>query len=158
MNVKTMEGLAGASASIQMMSTPMSVAKEAERKGETDKMQRALGYAAGLAEQADQYSEKTGQGMKLDAREAKEKEKKREEELIQARKEEREQLEEQTSFDTAQISEEGKIQAAHKNAASETEEPVSSESMGEAVDLAYSQEGEAVEPGPETGENVDVRV
>lgn len=158
MNVKTMEGLAGASASIQMMSTPMSVAKEAERKGETDKMQRALGYAAGLAEQADQYSEKTGQGMKLDAREAKEKEKKREEELIQARKEEREQLEEQTSFDTAQISEEGKIQAAHKETASETEEPVSSESMGEAVDLDYSQLGEAVEPGPEKGENVDVRV
>ena len=30
MNVKTMEGLAGASASIRMISTPMSVAEEAE--------------------------------------------------------------------------------------------------------------------------------
>ena len=33
MNAKTMEGLAGASTSIRMVSTPMNVAKEAERKG-----------------------------------------------------------------------------------------------------------------------------
>lgn len=75
MNAKTMEGLAGASASINMMSTPMNVAKEAERKGDTEKMQRALGYAAGLAEQAEKYGEKTSQGMKLEAEEAKEQEK-----------------------------------------------------------------------------------
>ena len=46
MNAKTMEGLAGASASMSLISTPMNVAKEAERKGDTDKMQRALGSAA----------------------------------------------------------------------------------------------------------------
>ena len=63
MNAKTMEGLTGASASIHMVSTPMSIAKEAERKGDTEKMKRALGYAAGLVDQADQYSEKTSEGM-----------------------------------------------------------------------------------------------
>ena len=75
MNVKTMEGLAGASASIRMISTPMSVAEEAERKGDTDKMQRALGYAAGMSEQAEAYSEKASQGIEADAKEAKEQEK-----------------------------------------------------------------------------------
>ena len=59
MNVKTMEGLAGASTSVNMLSTPMNVAKEAERKGDVDKMKRALGYAAGVVEQADDYSEKS---------------------------------------------------------------------------------------------------
>ena len=53
MNVKTMEGLAGAGTSISLVSTPMSVAKEAERKGDTEKMKRALSYAAGMTEQAE---------------------------------------------------------------------------------------------------------
>ena len=59
MHAKTMEGLAGASASIQMLSTPMNVAKEAERKGDIDKMKRAMSYAAGLTEQAGEYSQKS---------------------------------------------------------------------------------------------------
>ena len=42
MNIKTMEGLAGANTSIQLISTPMSVAKEAERKGDTEKLKRKL--------------------------------------------------------------------------------------------------------------------
>ena len=73
MHAKTMEGLAGASASIQMLSTPMNVAKEAERKGDIDKMKRAMSYAAGLTEQAGEYSQKSSEGMKLDAQEAKKK-------------------------------------------------------------------------------------
>ena len=95
MNAKTMEGLAGASTSIRMVSTPMNVAKEAERKGDTDKMQRALGYAAQLTNQAEEYSEKTSQGMKLEAEESKEQEKLRQENLDKARKEKREEQEKQ---------------------------------------------------------------
>jgi hypothetical protein len=122
MNVKTMEGLAGAGTSISLVSTPMNVAKEAERKGDTEKMKRALSYAGEMTEQAEGYSEKTSQGMKLDAREAKEQEKLRQEELIKARKEEREKLEKQlqegdgkgteteVSSDSVEISEEGKHQ------------------------------------------------
>ena len=87
MNIKTMEGLAGANTSIQLISTPMSVAKEAERKGDTEKLKRALSYASEMADQAEQYSEKTDEGMKLEAKEAKEQEELRQEELIKARKE-----------------------------------------------------------------------
>ena len=52
MNVKTMEGLAGASTSVSLASTPMNIAKEAERKGDIDKMKRAMGYAAGMMDEA----------------------------------------------------------------------------------------------------------
>ena len=89
MNAKTMEGLAGASTSISMISTPMNIAKEAERKGDTEKMKRAMSYGAEMAGQAEAYSEKTSQGMKLEAEEAKKQEKQQQEDLIRARREER---------------------------------------------------------------------
>ncbi len=163
MNVKTMEGLAGAGTSISLVSTPMNVAKEAERKGDTEKMKRALSYAGEMTEQAEGYSEKTSQGMKLDAREAKEQEKLRQEELIKARKEEREKLEKQlqegdgkgteteVSSDSVEISEEGKDQA--EMAGTSSSAPV--DSSGEAV---YDPSGETAEPEARTGENVDVSV
>ncbi|MCI8982260.1 MAG: hypothetical protein HFG78_07615 [Hungatella sp.] len=161
MNVKTMEGLAGAGTSISLVSTPMSVAKEAERKGDTEKMKRALSYAAGMTEQAEGYSKKTDEGMKLDAKEAKEQEKLRQEELIKARREEREKLEKQlqegegktgdASFDSAEISEEGKHQV-------EAEKTSSSAPADSSQDVAYDKSGEAVEPVLESGENIDVVV
>ena len=161
MNVKTMEGLAGAGTSISMISTPMSVAKEAERKGETDKMVRALGYAAGLKEQAEQYGEKASQGMKLDAKEAREQENLRQEQLIQARKEEREEQEKQiaarsdgtkeSESDSAEISEEGKLLA-------ETAGQVPAGSVEGRQDVTYGRSGEMAEAVQETGEYVDVSV
>ena len=100
MNAKTMEGLAGASASMSLISTPMNVAKEAERKGDTDKMQRALGYAAGMKDQAEEYGKKAEKGMKADAEDAKKQEKLHQEELIEARRKEREETA-PDGFDTA---------------------------------------------------------
>ncbi len=163
MNVKTMEGLAGASASIRMISTPMSVADEAERKGDTDKMQRALGYAAGLREQAEEYGEKASQGMEIEAKEAKEKEKKLQEELKEARIAERKEQEERLQAarqdnspqDTVEISEAGKNQAA---AQAGTSGPDCSDSGASVPDVAYDPFGEVVEAVQETGNNVDVSV
>ena len=163
MHAKTMEGLAGASASIQMLSTPMNVAKEAERKGDIDKMKRAMSYAAGLTEQAGEYSQKSSEGMKLDAQEAK----KKEEELIRARQKEREELEKrieetkqgetkepESSFDSAEISEEGKQQAEaavqHSSAAAD--------STNHTQDVTYDKSGEAAEAVEAIGENVNVSV
>lgn len=159
MNAKTMEGLAGASASIRMAATPMSVAKEAERKGDTDKMQRALGYAAGMTEQAEAYSEKASQGMKADAKEAKEQEKLQQEELIQARKEDREEQEkrieagaaQEASFDSVEFSGEGKQQAEINAAAAS--------GSGDSVqDVVYDKGGTALEAVQQTGENIDVSI
>lgn len=160
MNVKTMEGLTGAGASISLLSTPMNVAKEAESKGDTDKMQRAMGYAAGLKEQAEDYGEKASQGMKLEAKEWKEQEKLQREKLIEARKEEQKTLEkqnqknaaktEESDFDSAKISsQEGKdlAQMAGQTPA------VSMESIG---DVTYGKSGTAAEAVQEAGENVNV--
>lgn len=156
MNVKTMEGLAGASTSIRMISTPMSVADEAERKGDSDKMQRALGYAAGLTEQAADYGEKADEGMKLDAKEAKEKEKLRQEELVEARSKEREELEKRLEAgrqegadpDTVEISAEGRAQA-------EMSGSVLASADG-APAVGYGESAGAAEAALEIGGNVDV--
>ena len=44
MHAKTMEGLAGASMNMKMMNTPFRVYQEAERRGDTSVMERAMGY------------------------------------------------------------------------------------------------------------------
>lgn len=162
MNVKIMEGLAGASSSIQLTAAPMSVAKEAERKGDTDKMQRALGYAAALTEQADAYSEKTSQGMKLDAEEAKKQEELRQEKLAETKKAEAKAQKKQTEaehetgeptkapeYDSAEISEEGKHQ-------SELSGQIAADFVA-AVEATYNPSGAIAEAVQETGNAVDVR-
>lgn len=159
MNVKTMEGLAGAGTSVSMMSIPVNVAKEAERKGEVDKMQRALGYAAELTDQAENYSEKTSQGMKQEAKEAKEQEKLQQEKLIEARRAEREEQEKQAGegtknipengFDSVEISEEGRIAAEMAGqAASDGMEPVQN--------VSYDSSGQGMEAVQAMGMNLDV--
>ena len=161
MNVKTMEGLAGASTSVSLASTPMNIAKEAERKGDIDKMKRAMGSAAGMMDEADQYSEKASQGMKLDAEKAKEQEKLRQEELVKARKEEQEELEkrleEGAKTDSVEISPEGKAQAAETGKA-DAAKPASPDSEGTVPDTTYDSSGVPVEAVQAAGENVDVRV
>ncbi len=161
MNIKTMEGLAGASASMSLISTPMNVAKEAERKGDTDKAQRALGYAAGMKEQAEEYGKKAEKGMKADAEEAKKQEKLLQEEIIEARRREREEQEkrlkgeageETANFDSTDISLEGKLQTETTEAGQTIPE--------EAEDLpekTYDRSGESVELAA-SGMYVDVTV
>ncbi len=164
MNVKTMEGLAGASTSIGMIATPMSVAEEAERKGDTDKMQRALGYAAGLINQADEYGGKTSEGMKLDAKEAKKQEKLRQEKLVEARKEEREEQEERIEegrqegarTDSVEISEEGKELAAAGVTQPATQ--ADPDCGSSAPDITYDSSGMPVEAVQAAGETIDMKV
>lgn len=160
MNVKTMEGLAGAGASISMITTPMNVAKEAECKGDTDKMQRALSYAAGVKDQAEAYQEKASQGMKIDAKEAKKQEEVQQKKLIESRREEREEQAKQTEaktqtrdseFDSVEISQEGADLANSSGQA-----PISS--MDGVPDVVYDMSGEVVEAAQETGQKVDVVV
>ncbi len=170
MNAKTMEGLAGASASMSLISTPMNVAKEAERKGDTDKMQRALGYAAGMKDQAEEYGKKAEKGMKADAEEAKKQDKLHQEELIEARRKEREEQEkrlkgegagsEASSFDSVEISPEGKSQVG----AAEETAPDGFDTAGAAAiadgtgDMVYDKSGESAQSAAAEGTYVDVSV
>ena len=88
MHAKTMEGLAGASMNMKMMNTPFRVYQEAERRGDTSVMERAMGYVGETADKAEDYQKKVEKGMKEEAKEAREKAKSEQENAIRKRKEE----------------------------------------------------------------------
>lgn len=114
MNTKTMEGIVGAKTNMNMVNTPMRVYREAERRGDTGAMERAMGYAGEYTQKAESYRKEAEEGMKEDAKEAREKEKAEREKAIQKRKEQRQEAEKRIeelqnrNTDTVEISEEGK--------------------------------------------------
>lgn len=93
MHVKTMEGLTGASMNMKMLNTPLRVYKDAERRGDTAVMERAMGYVGEFSEKAEDYQKKADEGMKEERKEAREKAKTEQENAIQKRREEREEQE-----------------------------------------------------------------
>lgn len=93
MNTKTMEGLVGANANINLINTPFKVYKDAERRGDTATMERAMGYVVDFSEKAYEYKAEADKGMKEDAKETKEQAKAEREKAIEKRREEREKLE-----------------------------------------------------------------
>ena len=114
MHTKTMEGLIGARTNMEMLNTPFRVYKEARLKGDTAKMEQAMGYMRDCHEAACEYKEKADEGMKKDAEETRKIAEEQREEAIRKRREEREKLEERITenrnadTDTVEISEEGK--------------------------------------------------
>ena len=117
MHTKTMEGLIGARTNMELLNTPFRVFKEARRKGDTAKMEQAMGYMGDFHEDAYEYKEKADEGMKKDVEETRKIAEAQREEAIEKRREERKKLEEQieekrnsdTDTDTVEISEEGKV-------------------------------------------------
>lgn len=95
MNLKTMEGLLGASTNIKMTEAPMRVYREAERRGDIATMDRAMGYAAEFTERAVTYQEETDRGMEEEKEELREKEKKAREEALEKKREEEKEAEKQ---------------------------------------------------------------
>ncbi|MDE7250643.1 MAG: hypothetical protein K2N82_12360 [Lachnospiraceae bacterium] len=96
MNAKTMEGLVGARTNMNLLNTPMRVYKEARLKGDTETMERSIGYVNEFSGKAEEYKSEADKGMEEDARQAREKAKLQREEAIPKRREEREKLEERT--------------------------------------------------------------
>lgn len=92
MRAKTMEGLIGAGVNMDLMNVPIRVYKEARRKNDLGTMERAMGYAGECAKEAEKYKAAADEGMKEDAKDAKEKEKETLEESIEKRKKEREEM------------------------------------------------------------------
>ncbi len=111
MHTKTMEGLVGARTNMNLMNTPMRVFKEARRKGDTETMERAMGYVGDFYDKAEDYKAEADKGMEEDAKEAREKAELQREKAVQKRREEREKLEAQieenrnadTNTDTVEI-------------------------------------------------------
>ncbi len=167
MHTKTMEGLAGASMSMKLMNTPIRVYKEAERRGDTAVMERAMGYASDFADKAEDYQKTTEKGMKEDAKEAREKAKTEQENAIQKRREQREEMEKKIAesrngdTDTVSISESGKAALDGKTDSVQTgaDNGISAEEAADAVKMEpaiYSKSGEKAESEPAANFSVSV--
>ena len=167
MHMKTMEGLAGASTNMKLLNTPFRVYKDAERRGDTAVMERAMGYVGDFAEKAADYQKKAEKGMEEDAKEAREKAKTEQENAIRKRKEERQEQEKRIAesrnedTDTVSISESGKAALDKKTDSAQTgaDNGVSIEETADAVkteSVIYTKTGESA--GPEPGANLSVSV
>ncbi len=124
MKAGSMEGLIGATMSIQMADTPVRVYKQAERKGDTATMERAMGYAEDMTQQAYDYTDMAKEELKKEMREEREEQKVQQEEKIEERREEakeqRETMTAQTANkDTVVISAEGQQASSANSAPSE---------------------------------------
>lgn len=102
MHTKTIEGIVGAGMNRKLLEVPMRIYREAERRGDTAKMEQAMGYATEFSGRAEDYKEIADEGMKEEAKEVKEA---REKEEKEARAKEAQEVKEKA--DTVEISEEG---------------------------------------------------
>lgn len=110
MNAGVMEGLIGASSNMKIVDVPMRVYHEAERRGDTGTMERAMGYASDFTKRANTYKEKAEEELKLEMDEKRELEKLEREEAIEKVKEEGAANQEGVAgeiTDSVEISEEG---------------------------------------------------
>lgn len=165
MHTKTMEGLIGARTNMNLMNTPMRVFKEARRKGDTETMERAMGYVGDFSNKAEEYKAEADKGMEEDAKEARKKAELQREEAVQKRREEREKLEAKieenrnadTNADTVEISEEGKVLLKDNldtDAVGVETDVVKSDAVKEPV--TYTKAGDAVPMEQETSISVSV--
>ena len=165
MHTKTMEGLIGARTNMNLMNTPMRVFKEARRKGDTETMERAMGYVGDFSDKAEEYKAEADKGMEEDAKEARKKAELQREEAVQKRREEREKLEAKieenrnadTNADTVEISEEGKVLSKDNldtDAVGVETDVVQSDAVKEPV--TYTKAGDAVPMEQETSISVSV--
>ncbi len=120
MNTKIMEGLAGASTSMNLLNTPMRVYKEARLKGDTATMERAAGYVGDFAGRAEEYKTEAYKGMEEDAREARKK-----------AEEERMEIREADNIQDGNTSPDGKVPEGTENSIARTEQPVIYTNTGE---------------------------
>ena len=150
---------------MNLMNTPMRVFKEARRKGDTETMERAMGYVGDFSDKAEEYKAEADKGMEEDAKEAREKAELQREEVVQKCGEEREKLEAKieenrnadSNTDIVEISEEGKVLLKDNLAAdavgAETD-AVKSDTVKEPV--TYTKTGDAVPMEQETSISVSV--
>ena len=117
MKAGSMEGLIGASQNMKLASTPMRVYKEAERRGDTETMERAMGYVTDFENKAHECSDKAQEEHAKELKEERKEQELKREKAIEKRKEEekeyKEKLQESNKSDiqkedSVEISEEGK--------------------------------------------------
>lgn len=165
MHIKTMEGLVGARTDINLASTPLRVFEEASRKGDTAKMERAMGYVNEMTDSAQKYKAEADQGMKEDAKEVREKAEAERENAIQKRKEEREEFEKRLEQNRDTVAAGGDENAALKDSSdlegAEPNDGVSMEATADTIQaepVTYTKTGEVTPSQVEPAANISVSV
>ena len=163
MDVKTMEGLAGAGTNMELLNTPFRVYKEARLEGDAAKMERAMGYMNDCHETICEYKKEADEGMKKDARESRKIAQEQREEAVRRRRKEREKLEEKTlenrnadiSADIVEISEDGKVLLKdHKDLDHTASDGIQTDAVKEPV--TYTKTGGTVPAEQEAGISVSI--
>lgn len=86
MQAGSMKALMGASSNLKLVNTPMKVFKEAEARGDTEVMKRAMGYVTEFEGNAEKDADKLGEETVKETREArKQQELEREQAIEEAR-------------------------------------------------------------------------
>lgn len=118
MQAGSMKALMGASSNLKLVNTPMKVFKEAEARGDTEVMKRAMGYVTEFGNNAEDDADKLGEETIKETREArKQQEIEREQAIAKARqknKAEREQALNGTEKPTVEPAETTDATAADK--------------------------------------------
>lgn len=155
MHTNTMEGLVGASTNRNLVNIPMRVYKEARRRGDTETMKRAMGYADDFSGKAEEYRKKADKGMEEDAKEAREKAESERENAIQRRREERREQEKRIEERAEKNAEERGEKVTEKRAEGKTEGRIE-ESGNKNLDMAGNGGGGQTawsgKPGPDLPE------
>ena len=112
MKAGSMEGLIGADVNRKLLQTPMRVYKDAERRGDTEVMERAMGYVTDFQEKALEYSDKAQKELPKELKEERKEQEVRQEQALERKEEAQEYV--------AQIKEANTNVAASSPAASVT--------------------------------------
>ena len=147
MKAGSMEGLIGASVNMKLSQTPMRVFKEAERRGDTEVMERAMGYVTDFQEKAQECSDRAQEELAKELKEERKEQEIKRQQALERKEETKEYVEKiqennksnVSATDRVEISEEGKIVLKNN---SQTEETTS---IVETTDVKmYTSEGKAI--------------
>ena len=158
MKAGSMQGLIGANVNMKLTRTPMRVFKEAELRGDTETMKRAMGYVEDFQEKAHECSDKAQNEIGKELKEERREQDIRREQAIE-RKEDAEEFTEKIrknnkpdQTDSVEISEEGKIVLKNNSQTEETTPIVENTDV-----KLYTSEGKPKTIEPEA-ESVDKKM
>lgn len=124
MKAGSMEALIGANQNMKLASTPLRVYKEAERRGDTATMERAMNYVQEFEQKAADYSQKAQEETAKEIKEERREQEIKRQKAIEKRREDanafEEKLQEKAASDTntidsVEISEDGKTNLEQQN-------------------------------------------
>lgn len=164
MKAGSMEGLIGASINMKLTRTPMRVFKEAERRGDTETMERAMGYVTDFRKEAHECSDRAQEELAKELREECKEQEIRRKQALENKEDAKEYVEkvqekngqELSKTDRVEISEEGKTALKNNSQTEKTATTVENTDV-----KLYTDEGKpkVVEPSAETDDKkIDVSV